>query len=165
MVTVVNVNGNTSTCQSILVVNTLPLMPLWQSQLCDDTLRLFANLPGEPDTIYTFSWTGPDSFTSMEENPVIPDSDTSDTGTYFLTVQSDNGCITTGSVEIVVEELTAPTVTVSPDTVCTGSEVLLSTQSFSGDVNYQWYHVVTSGDTIIGNSTEPQFSYTPNLPG
>ena len=164
-ITVVDANGNSSTCQSILVVNTLPLMPLWESQLCDDTLRLFANLPGEPDTIYTFSWTGPDGFTSMEENPVIPDSDTSDTGLYILTVQSDNGCITMGSVNIVVEELTAPTVTVSADTVCAGIEVVLSTQSFSGDVNYQWYHVVTSGDTLIGNTTEPQLSYTPALPG
>ena len=106
-ITVVDENGNSSTCQSILVVNTLPLMPLWESQLCDDTLRLFANLPGEPDTIYTFSWTGPGGFTSMEENPVIPDSDTSDTGLYILTVESDNGCVTMGSVDIVVEELTA----------------------------------------------------------
>jgi len=164
-ITVVDENGNSSTCQSILEVNTLPLMPLWESQLCDDTLRLFANLPGEPDTIYTFTWSGPNSFSSMEENPVIPDSDTSDTGLYILTVQSDNGCISMGSVEIVVEELTAPNVTVSADTVCTGSEVVLSTQSFSGDVNYQWYHVVTSGDTIIGNTVEPQLAYTPSQPG
>ena len=92
-ITVVDQNGNTNTCVSIITVNTIALTPLWESQLCDDTLRLFANLPDGPDSIYTFSWTGPDTFVSSDQNPVIPDADSTNSGVYVLTVQSENGCI------------------------------------------------------------------------
>ncbi len=164
-ITVLDDNGNSSTCQSVLVVNTQPLMPLSESQLCDDTLRLFANIPGGPDTIYTYTWSGPNGYSSMEENPIIPDSDTTDTGVYILTVQSDNGCISTGMVNIFVQELTAPSVTVSEDTLCNGEEVILTTQNFSGDVLYQWYHVVSTGDTLLGTTHEPLLAYTPSIAG
>ncbi len=164
-ITVVDAHGNASTCESQLVVNTAPLMPLWESQLCDDTLRLFANLPAGPDSIYTFNWSGPNGYTSMEQNPVIPDADTTDTGLYVLTVESENGCISTGEVSIVVVELTAPVITASADTLCVGQEVVLSTQSFSGDVQFQWYQVVASGDTLIGNTTEPTLTFIPSIPG
>ena len=158
-------NGNSSTCQSQLEVNTQPLVPLWESQLCDDTLRLFANLPDGPATNYIYSWSGPNGYSSMDQNPLIADADTSYTGLYILNVQSENGCVSTGSVNIVVEELTALTITASEDTLCTGSEIVFSTQSFSGDVSYQWFHVLASGDTLLANTSEPLLSYTPSVPG
>jgi hypothetical protein len=161
LITVVDANGNTSTCQSIITVNTVTLNPLWESQLCDDTLRLYANLPDGPDSIYTFSWTGPESFVSSEQNPFIPEADSSHSGVYVLIVQSENGCTATGSVEVVIEELSAVPVTASEDTICVGEEIIFSTQSFSGEVSYEWYHVLVTGDTLLGVTTEPQFIYTP----
>jgi gliding motility-associated-like protein len=164
-ITAVDQNGNAGICETTLYVATRPLMPLWESHLCDDTLRLFANLPEGPDVNYTFSWTGPNSFLSTDENPVIPDADSSHSGQYLLTVQSENGCVSTGVVEVVVQELIAPVISVSEDTLCTGEEVILSTQSFSGDVIYQWFHVLMSGDTLLSNTSEPLLTYIPEQAG
>ncbi len=164
-ITVIDQSGNSSSCQSNITVNTQPLIPLSQIGLCDDTLRLFANLPSGPDGNYTFSWSGPNSFVSNEENPIVPEADTSFSGTYQLIVQSGNGCISTGSIDVLIEALNAPMIIVSKDTLCAGEEILLSTQLYSGLVRYQWYHVLPSGDTLLGNTSEPQLNYTPVMPG
>ncbi len=164
-ITATDENGNTSECQAILVVNTLPLMPYSESQLCDDTLRLFANLPDGSDTIYTFSWTGPDMFVSTDQNPIIPASDTTNSGTYVLTIESENGCITTGSVEVIVQELVAPVLLVAPDTLCAGEQVTITTQSFSGDVNYQWFVELPAGDTLEANTDVPEYFFIPAVAG
>ncbi len=162
---VTDANGNTSLCETTLFVQTQPLLPFSESQLCDDTLRLFANLPDGSDSIFTFSWTGPEMFISTDQNPIIPDSDTSNSGLYVLTIISENGCTASGNVAVVIEDLGAPAINVAPDTLCTGEEVTLSTQSFSGDVNYQWFIVLPSGDTLEANTSEPEFVYSPVVAG
>lgn len=164
-ITVFDQNGNTSTCQTILVVNTQTLMPSSESQLCDDTLRLFANMPDGPDSIYTFSWTGPNLFASTEENPIIPGADTTYSGQFMLTVVSENGCTSMGSVDVIIEELGSPATIVVPDTLCTGEEVLMTTQNFSGEVSYQWFHALPVIDTLLGNTSSPEFTYIPTEPG
>ncbi len=164
-ITAVDDSGNQRSCVTTLSVQTLPLQPLWERQLCEDTLRLFANIPAGPATTYTFSWTGPNGFFSDEENPVIPDSDTSFSGVYILTIVSENGCTTSGSTDILILELNAPVITVSPDTLCTGLEVTLTAQSYSGMVTYDWYHITVGGDTLLGSTPVPILSYIPNTPG
>lgn len=158
--TVFDQSGNTASCTSSLFVSTEPLMPLWQRGLCDDTLRLFANIPAGPPVNYTFTWTGPNSYTSGDENPIIPGADTSYSGTYFLTVQSDSGCVSMGSVEVLIQTIVSPTITSSGDTICTGEEIELTTQTYSGDVTYQWYQIIANGDTILTSTTEPSFTTT-----
>src|SRR4030095_4304798 len=158
--TVFDQSGNTASCTSSLFVSTEPLMPLWQRGVCDDTLKLFANIPAGPPVNYTFTWTGPNSYTSGEENPIIPGADTSYSGTYFLTVQSDSGCVSMGSVEVLIQTIVSPTITSSGDTICTGEEIELTTQTYSGDVTYQWYQIIPNGDTILTSTTEPSFTTT-----
>ena len=126
---------------------------------------MFANLPAGPDGNYTFTWSGPNSFVSNEENPIVPEADTSYSGTYQLIVQSGNGCVSTGSINVLIEALNAPSITVSSDTLCVGEEIILSTQLYSGSVSYQWYQVLPSGDTLLGNTSEPQLTYIPLVPG
>jgi len=148
-------SGNAVSCLSSLFVTTQTLMPLWERGLCDDTLRLFANLPPGPIVNYTFTWTGPNSFSSNEENPLIPGADTSYSGIYFLTVQSDSGCVSMGTVEVLIQTLISPSITTSDDSICAGEEVILTTQNYSGDVSYQWYQILPDGDTIIINTPGP----------
>ena len=71
----------------------------------------------------------------------------------------------TGSVEVSIEELTALSIEASADTLCAGQEIILTTQSFSGEVNYEWFHVLVSGDTLLGTTNEGQFNYTPSEAG
>ncbi|MBK7172933.1 MAG: immunoglobulin domain-containing protein [Bacteroidales bacterium] len=54
-------------------------------------LNLNANLTGGIPP-FTFSWTGPNSFTSSLQNPVINNVNASHAGTYYLTVEDGYGC-------------------------------------------------------------------------
>src|SRR5699024_3960955 len=47
----------------------------------------------------TYSWTGPDGFTSNEQNPTISNPTEDNSGTYSLTVER-NGCSSTDEIEI-----------------------------------------------------------------
>lgn len=166
MLVAIDPSGNTTTCQSLLHVETLPLKPLWERQLCDDTLRLFANIPPGPPANYTFMWTGPDGFVSGEENPYIPDSDTTQSGTYQLTILSESGCVSTGEVDVLVEILASPEITITDDTICMGEAITLQSQAYAGDVTYTWYQVDAAMDTLSLDTTiEPILSFVPGLTG
>lgn len=165
MVVVFDGYGNTDTCVSELFISTLPLLPQWQIGLCDDTLRLFANIPPGPDATYVFNWSGPNGFVSNEENPVIPDADSLNSGTYFLTIQSENGCVSTGSVEVDIETLAASILTIEDDTVCTGQTITIATQDYAGNITYQWFQITPNGDTLSINTVIPTIIFSPVLPG
>ncbi|HZV69862.1 MAG TPA: gliding motility-associated C-terminal domain-containing protein [Saprospiraceae bacterium] len=164
-ITATDLSGNVVSCVSSLFVLTQPLSPQWSRGLCDDTLRLFANLPPGPPVNYIFTWTGPNSFGSADENPVLPGSDSTFSGTYFLTVQNDSGCISTGSVEVLIQTLTLPSITPSDDTICAGDEIILTTQNYSGNVSYQWYEVLPNGDTVLTNTIDPVLTLFLSDPG
>ena len=157
--------GNSDTCVSGLFVNTQELLPLWERGLCDDTLRLFANIPPGPASNYTFNWAGPNGFISNEENPLLPGSDSTFNGIYTLTVQSENGCISSGSVVVNIESLAAPVLVVADDTICEGTLAELSTQSYSGVVTYEWYQISPEQDTLISVTNEPMVSFLPGVAG
>jgi large repetitive protein len=48
----------------------------------------------------TYSWTGPDGFTSTDRDPIIPYTSAAKNGTYTLTV-TDNGCVASNTVSAV----------------------------------------------------------------
>ncbi len=49
----------------------------------------------------SYSWTGPNSFTSTQQNPVIPNAQTNNSGIYTVTV-ANGSCTTTASANITV---------------------------------------------------------------
>ncbi|MDT0691034.1 PKD-like domain-containing protein [Salegentibacter sp. F188] len=75
--------------------------------LCEgDELQLFANLEGGREPI-TYNWTGPNNFSSEEENPVIPDVTPENAGIYELTVTDFYGCAPrTLSTEVLISPQT-----------------------------------------------------------
>ncbi len=164
-ITVTDLQGNTSTCEADLFVVTPQLLPTWERGLCDDTLRLFSNVTIDTAAHYTFSWTGPNGYISSEENPVIPESDSTDSGTYTLVVQSGSGCTSTESIEVLIMELVSPVITAEDDTVCAGDVITLNSQVFSGDIQYQWYLADDNGDVLLDVTPDPVFNYTTTLPG
>ncbi len=48
----------------------------------------------------TWQWSGPEEFTSVEQNPVIPNMSTDKTGIYSVTATDAGGCLATDTVEI-----------------------------------------------------------------
>lgn len=134
-------SNNRDSCIATIRVEMAVLMPSFTTGVCeDDTLKLFANVPEAPiANAYTFSWSGPNGFVSSLENPFILNADDSYSGTYILEVTGFNGCLSSGTVVVNVEQLVTPSVTPNAAQVCVDDEVLLTTNSFSGDLMYKWY--------------------------
>ncbi len=101
----------------------------------------------------TYSWTGPNNFTSTSQNPVV-----TAPGTYTLTVQGPNGCsaITTASVVI---DNTFPTISATGGTLnCNTSNVqLMATSSIMG-TTYSW----TGPNNFMSSESSP-FVTTPGV--
>ncbi|MDQ3017341.1 MAG: hypothetical protein M3R25_11570, partial [Bacteroidota bacterium] len=160
-ISVKDIAGNEATCEADLVVLIQPIIPLWERGLCDDTLRLFANIPPGPDVDYSFIWTGPNGYMSAEENPVLPDADSTFSGTYTVTITSENGCVSTGSVEVLIQNLVLPVIILADDTICVNEEIELLTQTYTGGVTYIWNQISPDGDTTTIQTTEPSLHFIP----
>ena len=63
------------------------------------------NLTGGPGGMTSYSWTGPDGFTSTEQSLSIPGATEAMEGTYTLTVVNENGCTDEASTTV---EITSP---------------------------------------------------------
>ena len=83
----------------------------------------------------TYAWTGPNSFTSTQQNPQISNATSANAGTYTLTVtETATNCTKTASVNVTVNAL--PTVTISgATTICAGTSANLTAQ---GANDYVW---------------------------
>ncbi|MBK9016667.1 MAG: hypothetical protein IPM82_22745 [Saprospiraceae bacterium] len=109
----------------------------------------------------TYGWTGPNNFTSNQQNPTV-----SAAGNYLLTVTATNGCTTTAT-GIVSQNTTPPTTNAGPSGVlnCQADEVVLNgTSSSSGNqFSYNWTtangHIV-SGATTLTPTVDEAGSYT-----
>lgn len=83
----------------------------------------------------TYSWTGPNGFTSSQQNPILPDFTVSKEGYYVLTVTNENGCTDTDSVAVFVNENLELSLLASDTLVCAGESI---TVVVSGAENYEW---------------------------
>jgi gliding motility-associated-like protein len=89
----------------------------------------------------TYTWTGPNGFSSSLQNPTIVSSTAANAGTYNLTVSS-SGCTATASTTVVINPL--PIVNAGIDqTICIGNTVTLNG---SGATSYSWNNGVTNGN-------------------
>lgn len=56
----------------------------------------------------SYSWTGPNGFTSTEQNPIIPNATSANSGTYSCVISGAGSCDGIFTVEVKVEDKTAP---------------------------------------------------------
>lgn len=154
--------GNMDTCTSLIRVKAGELMPTFSAGLCtNDTLKLFANVPPSnvPNT-YTFHWTGPAEF--FTENPLIPNVNESFNGTYILTVTGFNGCVSVGSVLVNIQPLTNPALVPNQDTICEGTELILTTTNYSGNISYEWYEGIFPTGVLLNITQSPELVISPS---
>ncbi|MDH4291681.1 MAG: hypothetical protein OEV56_03620, partial [Dehalococcoidia bacterium] len=62
---------------------------------------------GGPDGMASYSWTGPNGFSSGLQNPVIPNASLAMAGTYTLTVTTVNDCTDVASISVTVSAVGA----------------------------------------------------------
>jgi len=116
----------------LLTVNPIPSTPTASNNgpLCAGTTL---NLTTPDVTDGTFSWTGPNDFTSALQNPSITDVTTADAGTYYVTV-TVNGCTSlAGSTTVVINPL--PSQITGNNYTTAGSSTTLTNASPGGTWN------------------------------
>ena len=84
----------------------------------------------------TYSWTGPNGFTSAVQSPTISAVTAAAAGTYTLTVTNSNGCTASTTVVVTINPLPVPTAG-SNSPICAGFTLNL-TGNPSGMTSYSW---------------------------
>ncbi|MFN7325310.1 MAG: hypothetical protein ACK5SQ_01875 [Chitinophagales bacterium] len=91
-------------------------------------LQVFAN---SPSSNVTYAWSGP-SFSSAAQNPTV-----NAAGTYVVTVTGDNGCTSTASAEVLVDQDSPVLSTAAATLTCAVTSVTINTTS-SLPSSYAW---------------------------
>jgi gliding motility-associated-like protein len=164
--------------QTITVTNTLPPPTVSAPNGCAGNAITLSSLTNGG----IYSWSGPNSFTSTVQNPIINNFGTLNAGTYSLIISYGPGCATLpGTVNLNV--LPSPTVnlTLSPSAaVCAGTSITFTASGGTGANPYSWNWITAQAtgtvQTCVANPlwispilepiTGPQFICTNNpFPG
>ena len=96
----------------------------------------------------TYHWTGPNGFSSTNQNPSISNATPAMSGTYSVTITNVSpGCTSAvGTTTVVVNALPAVSVNASSTSVCNGSSVTLSG---NGATNYSWTGGISNGVSFV----------------
>jgi hypothetical protein len=123
-------NCQASSLATTVTVNALPTVTASNlGPVCvRDTIKLFTS-PGS-----SYAWSGPNSFASSGQTPVILDATTAMAGIYTAMVTDENNCSASATTTVVVNELPTPTAT-SNSPVCVGGTINLSA---TGGTSYFW---------------------------
>ncbi len=120
------VNGCTSAAGTVAVVITpRPATPTAgsNSPVCTaDTIKLTASAV----TGASYSWSGPLSFTSTLQNPVIPNPGINNSGTYTVITTVGNCASLPGSVAVIVKQTPGMPVLSSSSPFCEGSSIVIN---------------------------------------
>jgi gliding motility-associated-like protein len=138
----VSVAGCLSSNTTTVTVNPLPVVtPTNNGPLCAGASLNLSVSGGS-----TYSWTGPNGFTSSSQNPTIANSQTVNTGAYNVTVTTAAGCSSSGSTNALINPLPNP-VALSNSPVCANQPI-----NFTGSsaVTYTW-----SGPGLNSNAQNP----------
>lgn len=131
------VNGCTSApATTSVVVNQTPATPAasGSSPVCTGNT---INLSTGTVSGATYAWSGPNSFSSSTQNPVLTNATTAMTGTYSVTVTA-NGCTSgAGTTSVVVNTTPATPFASGGAPVCAGNTISLSTPVVPG-ADYSW---------------------------
>lgn len=124
-----------------------------------------------PATNATYTWNGPNSYSSSSNSNSIANSTTVMSGDYYVTV-AQYGCISTDTLSVTVKPLPAKPVANNNSPLCAGDSLHLSSTSSTGGVSYSWagpggFTSVAQDTSIANSSTTMSGDYivTANLNG
>lgn len=142
-VSVTNAAGCTSGNTINVVINPLPnIVPANSGPYCaGQTINL--STPASS----TYTWTGPNAFTSNLQNPTIANGQPINSGTYSVSVTNAGGCVSSGTTSVTVNALPVP-VANNTGAYCQGNTMQLNVNAFT---SYTW----TGPSAFSSNAQNP----------
>ncbi len=142
-----------------VTVNALPIPGASSSQTvycAGNLINLFAS------SATTYTWSGPGSFASNNQNPSITSASVASAGVYTLQVTNASGCSGVTTVSIGINANPAATATANPGAICAGQIINLNA---GGGTGYSWtgpngYSNSTQSPNITNAGTVTAGSYT-----
>jgi gliding motility-associated-like protein len=120
------------------------------SPVCaDGTLNLTCNDGA------SWSWTGPNGFSSNSQNPILNNVTSLAFGTYTVDITDNNGCTDTKSIEVVINSSEIPTFN-TPSPVCSGSSLNPLPTTSNNGVNGSW-------SPPLDNLNTTTYTFTPDV--
>lgn len=150
--------GGTATATTLVTVNALPVPnPSSDSPKCVGSTLTFGSAAG----MTSYSWSGPNSFSSSVQAPTISNISTAANGTYTLTVINANGCSASATTAVIINTLPTPTIG-SNTPICSGQTLNLTS---SGGNSYAWagpnsFSSSLQNPTINNTTTVASGTYT-----
>ncbi|MCE3227872.1 MAG: hypothetical protein K0S32_2423, partial [Bacteroidetes bacterium] len=146
-----------------VVVNTVPAAPApgSNSPLCEgQNLNLTSTFTAGA----TYSWNGPNGFTSNVQNPSIAGITVAGSGVYSVNATISGCSGPNGTVNVVVNPIPAAPVPSANSPICSGQTLSLST-TFSAGATYSWtgpnsFNSTLQNPTIVGASTLAAGNYS-----
>ncbi len=163
--------NNSDTCQALVRVEGEAPQPDYFIGACgSDTLYLFANAPYAPgNNVYLYNWTGPNGFSSSEENPIIYGVTAANAGTYTLTIEGLTGCVSEGEVQVSIDDLPITAdISIDANMHCFDQDIVLSTTPPPGSssIEYMWFSGLSPNGTLLATTTVPSYTIpAPHLAG
>jgi gliding motility-associated-like protein len=148
-VSVTDPNGCQNSGTTSVTINPLPVAnPTNSGPYCAGSV-----LSLSVSSAASYTWTGPNSFSSNLQNPTVPNGQLIDAGVYSVTVMVGGGCISSGTTNVVVNPSPTPTAQ-SNSPVCEGQTINLMGQ---GGTSYTWTgpssFINTTQNTSVANAS------------
>ena len=102
----------------------------------------------------SWSWTGPNGFTSSSQNPTLNNVTSLASGTYVVAITDNNGCTDTKSIDVVVNSSVVPTFN-TPSPVCVGSTLNPLPTTSNNGIQGTW-------SPALNNTTTTTYTFTPD---
>ncbi len=115
------------------------------------------NLTAQSGENGTFTWSGPNGFSSSDVTPTITGVTAANAGTYNVTITVNNCISPAGSVAVVVNPLAPAPVATSPVEYCINSTASTLTATATNGSTLNWY-TVASGGTDLPDAPVPATS-------
>ncbi len=110
-------------------------LPTYNGPVClNNNINLASN---DTNVLTTYMWTGPNSFYSAFKTPQITSAVFADTG-YYRVVATVNGCSTTDSIRVVVQQSLSYLTKTGKDTLCVGGTLALGINTTTPNIAYAW---------------------------
>ncbi|MGR3809120.1 Ig-like domain-containing protein [Jiulongibacter sp. NS-SX5] len=146
-VTITDINGCTNTATTNVTIHNNPVA-VANTPIADVCITDNIDLNASGGVSYT--WSGPDGFSSTNQNPSITGATLSNTGVYSVTVYNVEGCVSSATVQVTVHTPPGPPTMPAQVTRCDTGPITLEATGCAGTIS--WYST-NSSTTVLGTGS------------